>query len=235
MADEIDYKIHGEDLQLVEIFLDPNEAVYAEAGAMVIMEQGIEMKTGTGGGLFSGLKRMISGEGFFITHFVNTAQKRAAVAFSAPYPGRIIPINLSETGTFLCQKDAFLCSAAGIDISVSFTRKLGAGIFGGEGFILQKLQGDGLAFLHAGGTILRRSLEKGQTLRVDAGCLVGFTEQVDYDIVFVGGFTNALFGGEGLFLAQVTGPGTVFLQSQPFSRLADRIIAASALIKTKRE
>lgn len=227
MADEIDFTIHGEDMQLVEVHLDPDEGVRAEAGAMVFMDDAVEMQTGTGGGLFAGFKRMLTGEGFFITTFVNDGDGPASVAFAAPYPGRIVPIDLSNVGTFYCQKDSFLCAARGVDVSVSFTRKLGAGIFGGEGFILQKLEGEGLAFVHAGGTIVRRVLADGQRLRVDTGCLVGFTGDVDYDIKFVGGFRNALFGGEGIFLARLEGPGEVYLQSLPFSRLADRIIAAS--------
>ena len=232
MADEIDYIIHGDDMQLVEVELDPGEGVRAEAGAMIYMGDGIEMQTGTGGGIFSGFKRMISGEGFFITTFLHDGEGKGHVAFGAPYPGKIIPVDLREHGgTILCQKDGFLCAAKGVEISVAFSRKIGAGIFGGEGFILQKLEGDGMAFLHAGGTIVRKDLAKGESLRVDTGCLVAFEAGVDYDIKFVGGFTNALFGGEGLFLAKVTGPGTVFLQSLPFSRLADRIHATAKSLK----
>ncbi len=226
MADIIDYTLHGDDMQLVEIHLDPGEGVQAEAGAMLYMEQGIEMQTGTGGGLFKGFKRMLVGESFFITLFQNRSQQRASVAFSAPYPGKIVPLDLAEAGgEYLCQKDAFLCAAQGIEIEVAFTRRLGTGLFGGEGFILQRLRGDGWAFVHAGGTILERVLGPGEALRVDTGCLVAFAPSVDYDIQFVGGFRNALFGGEGLFLARLTGPGRVYLQSLPFSRLADRIHA----------
>ena len=232
MADEIDYIIHGDDMQLVEVELDPGEGVRAEAGAMIYMGDGIEMQTGTGGGIFSGFKRMITGEGFFITTFLHDGEGKGHVAFGAPYPGQIIPVDLREHGgTILCQKDGFLCAAKGVEISVAFSKKIGAGIFGGEGFILQKLEGDGMAFLHAGGTIVRKDLAKGESLRVDTGCLVAFEAGVDYDIKFVGGFTNALFGGEGLFLAKVTGPGTVFLQSLPFSRLADRIHATAKSLK----
>jgi uncharacterized protein (TIGR00266 family) len=228
MADVIDYKIFGDDLQLVEIELDPSEGVRAEAGTMTYMENGIEMQTGTGGGLFKGLKRMITGESFFITTFLNNAQVRSRVAFAAPYPGKVIPLDMTSLGgEFLCQKDSFLCAAQGIEIEVAFTKRLGAGLFGGEGFILQRLQGDGLAFVHAGGTIIEKQLAAGETLRVDTGCLVAFAPSVDYDIQFVGGFKNALFGGEGLFLARLTGPGLVYLQSLPFSRLADRIFAAA--------
>lgn len=228
MAHEIDYKIHGDDMQLVSIELDGGEAVRAEAGAMMFMEDGIEMQTSTGGGMFKGLKRMFTGESFFITSFLNTANDKRHVAFGAPYPGKIIPLQLDELGgSFMCQKDAFLCAAEGIEIEVAFTKKLGAGLFGGEGFILQRLEGDGRAFVHAGGTIISRDLQADETLRVDTGCLVAFAPTVSYDIQFVGGFRNALFGGEGLFLARMTGPGKLYLQSLPFSRLADRIIAAA--------
>ncbi len=228
MADVIDYKVYGDDMQMVEIELDPQEGVRAEAGVMMYMEDGIAMQTGTGGGLFSGFKRMVTGESFFITTFMNSGSQKAKVGFAAPYPGKIIPLDLSKLGgTFLCQKDSFLCAANGIDIEVAFTKKLGAGLFGGEGFILQKLTGNGLAFIHSGGTIVERNLAAGESLRVDTGCLVGFSPSVDYDIQFVGGFKNALFGGEGVFLARVTGPGLVYLQTLPFSRMADRITAAA--------
>lgn len=228
MADIIDYKIFGDDMQIVEIELDPNEGVRAEVGAMMYMEDGIQMQTGTGGGIFAGFKRMLTGDGFFITTFMFNGFGKGHVAFGAPYPGKIIPLNLSELGgEFICQKDSFLCAAQGIDIDIAFTKKIGAGLFGGEGFILQRLTGNGLAFVHAGGTIIKRTLQPGERLRVDTGCLVAMQPSVDYDIQFVGGFKNALFGGEGLFLAQLTGPGIVYLQSLPFSRLADRIISAS--------
>lgn len=228
MADVVDYKIYGDDMQLVEVELDPREGVRAEAGAMMYMTDGVEMQTSTGGGLFKGFKRMITGESFFITTFLNNGNGKARVAFGAPYPGKIIPLDLSKLGgTFLCQKDAFLCAVRGIEIEIAFTKRFGAGLFGGEGFILQRLVGDGLAFVHAGGTIIERELASGETLRVDTGCLVAFAPSVDYDIQFVGGFKNALFGGEGIFLAKLRGPGTVYLQSLPFSRLADRIYAAA--------
>ncbi|MCB0283250.1 MAG: TIGR00266 family protein [Calditrichae bacterium] len=228
MADVIDYRIHGDDMQIVEIELDPGEGVRAEAGAMMYMEQDIEMQTNTGGGIFSGFKRMFTGESFFITTFLFNGKGKGHIAFGAPYPGKIIPIYLADFNeSFICQKDAFLCAASGTEIEVAFTKKLGAGIFGGEGFILQRLTGDGMAFIHAGGTIIEKNLLAGETLRVDTGCLVGMSRTVDYDIQFVGGFRNALFGGEGLFLANLSGPGTVFLQSLPFSRLADRIISAA--------
>ncbi len=228
MADIVEYKIYGDDMQIVEIELDPTEGVRAEAGAMMYMEQGIEMQTSTGGGMFKGFKRMITGESFFITTFLYQGTGKGHVAFGAPYPGKIIPLDLDKLGgSFLCQKDAFLCAARGVEIEVAFTRKIGAGLFGGEGFILQKLEGQGLAFVHAGGTIIQKELQSHESLRVDTGCLVAFSPTVNYDIQFVGGFKNSLFGGEGLFLAQLQGPGLVYLQSLPFSRLADRIFAAS--------
>jgi len=230
MADEIDYDIIGNDMQLVEIELDPSESVRAEAGAMMYMGQDIKMQTSTGGGLFKGLKRMVTGESFFITSFTNDGDGKERVAFGAPYPGKIIPIDLTEVGgSFLCQKDAFLCAANGIEVGIAFSKRIGAGLFGGEGFILQRLEGDGLAFVHAGGTIIKKELDAGETMRVDTGCLVAFSESVNYDIKLIGGFKNALFGGEGVVLATVSGPGTVYLQSLPFSRLADRISAATGL------
>jgi uncharacterized protein (TIGR00266 family) len=228
MADVIDYQIFGDDLQMVEIELDPGEGVRAEAGAMMYMEQGIVMQTGTGGGLFKGFKRAITGESFFITTFVNNGRGKQRVAFGSPYPGKVIPIDLSaHRGQFIAQKDSYLCSANGIDIEIAFTRKIGAGLFGGEGFILQRLKGDGMAFIHAGGAIIKKELGSGETIRLDTGCLAGMDATIDYDIQFVGGFKNALFGGEGLFLATLTGPGVVYLQSLPLSRLADRISSAA--------
>ena len=228
MADTIDYTIIGDDMQLVEIELDSGEGVRAEAGAMMYMVDGIEMQTSTGGGLFKGFKRMVTGESFFITTFLYNGKGKGQVAFGAPYPGKIIPLDLKVLGgSFLCQKDSFLCAAQGVEIEVAFTKKLGAGLFGGEGFILQRLEGDGLAFVHAGGTVIKKELQPGESLRVDTGCLVAFSPNVSYDIKFIGGFKNALFGGEGLFLARLTGPGLVYLQSLPFSRLADRLFAAS--------
>jgi uncharacterized protein (TIGR00266 family) len=232
MADVIDYQIYGDDMQMVEIELDPGEAVRAEAGTMMYMDNGIEMQTSTGGGLFRGLKRMVTGESFFITAFLNNGQGKQRVAFAAPYPGKVITLDLSEMGgSFICQKDSFLCAASGIEVEVAFTKRIGAGIFGGEGFILQRLEGDGLAFVHAGGTIIERTLNSQETLRVDTGCLVAFSPTIDYDIKFVGGFRNALFGGEGLFFAKLNGPGKVYLQSLPFSRLADRVLAAARFQK----
>ncbi|MEM8484644.1 MAG: TIGR00266 family protein [Bacteroidota bacterium] len=228
-ADVIDYKIYGDDMQVVEIELDPGEGVRAEAGTMMYMDADIEMQTGTDGGMFRGFKRLFTGESFFITTFLHNGRDKARISFSAPYPGKIVPLDLSEVGgSFLCQKDAFLCAARGIEIEMAFTKRLGAGFFGGEGFILQRLEGDGLAFIHAGGTIVKRDLRPGEVLKVDTGCLAAFAPTVDYDIEMVRGFKNALFGGQGLFLATLTGPGPVFLQSLPLSRLAGRIIAAGS-------
>lgn len=228
-ADIIDYTIFGDDIQTLEIELDPQEGVRAEVGTMMYMEDEIKMETTTGGGILKGFKRMFTGESFFISNFYHAGNSgKRRVAFAAPYPGKIIPIDLKQfNGQFICQKDGFLAAAKGIEIEIAFTKRLGAGFFGGEGFILQKLTGNGLAFIHAGGTIIKKTLAPGESLRVDTGCLVGFESTIDYDIKFVGGFKNALFGGEGLFLAYVKGPGTVYLQSLPFSRLADRISSAA--------
>lgn len=224
----IDYTIYGDDMQIVEIELDPGEGVRAEAGAMMYMDEDIRMQTGVEGGLFKGFKRMLTGESFFITTFLNEGKTRQKVAFGAPYPGKIIPVDLKEFGgEILCQKDAFLCAAKGIDIDIAFTKKIGAGLFGGEGFILQRVRGDGMAFIHAGGTLVRRELKRGEVLKLDTGCLAAFSPTVDYDIQFIGGFKNALFGGEGLFLVRLEGPGIVYMQSLPLSRLADRIAAAA--------
>jgi uncharacterized protein (TIGR00266 family) len=244
---EVDYEIFGNDMQAVEVELDPGEVVVAEAGAMNWMEEGIqfEAKMGDGSNADSGLmgklmsmgKRMITGESLFMTHFTNRGTGKKRVAFAAPYPGHIIPVNLAEVGgTMLCQKDAFLAAALGTRISIAFNRKLGAGFFGGEGFILQKLQGDGKAFIHAGGTVVKKEL-KGETLRIDTGCIVAFSDGIDYDIQRAGNLKSMFFGGEGLFLATLRGHGTVYLQTLPFSRLADRIIqsAPSAGGKSKGE
>jgi len=233
MAEPLKYNILGDDLQLVEILLDPGQAVRAEVGTMTYLDEGVDMQTSTGGGILKGLTRAFTGESFFVTAFLNKGQRSARAAFAAPYPGKIIPLDLGALGgTFLCQKDSFLCAAADIEIELAFTKRLGAGVFGGEGFILQRLKGNGLAFVHAGGTIVERELAAGESLRVDTGCLVAFAPTVDYDIQFIGGFTNVLFGGEGLFFARLKGPGKVFLQSLPFSRLADRILAAARRGKT---
>ena len=243
-TDVIDYELIGDDMQMVVITLDPGEAVLAEAGAMCYMTSGVEMDTsmdphgegGFFGSLFKAGKRMLTGESFFITVFTNTSSRREEVAFAAPYPGKIVPFDLTEHGgKILCQKDAYLCSARGVDVDIAFTKRLGTGFFGGEGFILQRLTGDGLAFIHAGGTIVPLDLPAGQTLRVDTGCLVAFTAGVDYDIKFVGGIKTAMFGGEGLFFAHLSGPGRVWLQSLPFSRLADRVIASAPRVGGKRK
>jgi len=236
-ADIIDYQIVGDDMQAVIITLDPRETVVAEAGAMLYMQDGIVMNTtldpnAQGGGLLGkligGAKRVLSGDTFFVTTFNNQGAKRQDVAFSAPYPGKIQPIELRDwRGTIIAQKDAFLCAARGVDVTVAFSRRIGAGFFGGEGFILQRIQGDGLVFLHASGTLIEHELAPGESLRVDTGCLVAMEESVDYDIQMVPGVKTALFGGEGLFFTKLTGPGRVILQSMPFSRLADRIIAAA--------
>lgn len=223
---ELDYELIGDDMQAVVITLDQNESVQAESGAMMYMTSGIEMATGTQGGVMKGLKRALAGESFFITSFTSSLPK-SKVCFAAPYPGKIIPVDLATTGTILCQRNSYLCSAYGIDISVALTKKLGAGFFGGEGFILQKLSGEGLAFIHAGGTVMKITLEPQENLRVDTGCLVAFQESVHYDIKFVGGMKTALFGGEGIFFASLTGPGDVYLQTLPFSRMADRIVSSS--------
>jgi uncharacterized protein (TIGR00266 family) len=238
-ADVIDYRLIGDDLQAVIVTLDPGEAAVAEAGAMMYMQDGIQMATtldmtGQGGGLFSKLlqggKRLLSGDSFFVTMFMNSGSARADVAFSMPYPGKILPVELKEWGgTIIAQKDAFLCGARGINVTIAFTKRIGAGFFGGEGFILQRIEGDGLAFLHASGTLHYIDLKPGERLRVDTGCLVAMQPSVDYDIQMVPGIKTALFGGEGLFFTQLTGPGRVILQTLPFSRLADRIISASRL------
>lgn len=232
---EVDFEIHGSDLQVVEVTLDPGETVIAEAGSMNYMEEGIRYETRFGDGskpdqgfmgkLFSAGKRMLTGESLFMTHFTNHGPSRSSVAFAAPFPGRIIPIDLSEVGgELICQKDSFLCAAMGTEVSLAFHKKLGTGFFGGEGFILQRLRGDGKAFVHAGGTVVRKEL-KGETLRVDTGCLVAFSPGIDYDIQMAGGLKTMVFGGEGLFLATLRGHGTVLLQSLPFSRLAERVLA----------
>ena len=234
-ADEIDFELFGDDMQFVEVTLDPGEVVVAEAGAMMYMSAGIEMQTVFGdpsknqgflGKLMDAGKRMVTGESLFLTTFGAMGTKREQVAFAAPYPGKIIPMHLDTLGgELICQKDAFLCAARGVHVGIAFQKKILAGLFGGEGFILQRLTGDGLAFIHAGGTIHRRELQAGETLRLDTGCLVALQPSVDYDIQMTGGFKNSIFGGEGLFLATLTGPGTVWLQSLPFTRLAGRILA----------
>ena len=237
-AHEIDYTIHGEEMQFVEIELDPQEGVVAEAGSFMMMDTGIKMDTilGDGSGqtegvlgkLFSAGKRLLTGESLFMTVFTNVEQGKKKVSFASPYPGKIIPIDITNfKGKFICQKDAFLCAAKGVSIGIEFSKKLGRGLFGGEGFIMQKLEGDGLAFMHAGGTVATKELKAGEILKVDTGCIVGFSQTVNYDIEFVGGIKNTVFGGEGLFFASLQGPGTVFIQSLPFSRLASRVIASA--------
>ena len=231
---EIDYELHGDDMQMVEVELDPGEVVIAEAGAMNWMEDDIsfEAKSGDGSepnkGFFGKLvdvgKRALTGESLFMTHFTNHGRSKRKVTFAAPYPGKIVPVDLQEIGgEILCQKDAFLCAALGTKVSIAFNKRLGSGFFGGEGFILQKLSGDGMAFMHAGGTVVKKELN-GETLRIDTGCIVGFAGNIDYDIERAGNPKSMFFGGEGLFLATLSGYGTVYLQSLPFSRLADRII-----------
>lgn len=231
---EIDYEIHGDDMQVVEVELDPTETVIAEAGAMNWMEDMIqfEAKMGDGSqpnkGIFGKLldvgKRAITGESLFLTHFTNVGSGKRKVAFAAPYPGKIIPVDLSKTGgDIICQKDAFLCAALGTEVSIAFNKRFGAGFFGGEGFILQRLRGDGLAFLHAGGTIVKKELNN-ERMKIDTGCIVAFSPGIEYDIQSAGNLKSMFFGGEGLFLATLQGTGTVYLQSLPFSRLADRII-----------
>ena len=235
---EVDYKIYGDDMQFVEVELDPSEAVVAEAGGMMYMEHGIDMETmfgdgsqqsaGVLGSLLSAGKRLLTGESLFMTAFYNRGSGKRKVAFGAPYPGKIIAIKLSDIGgELLAQKDAFLCGAKGVSVGLAFTKKIGAGFFGGEGFIMERLQGDGWTFIHAGGTLMQRDLGPGETLRVDTGCIVAFQPSVDYDIQFVGKIKSALFGGEGLFFATLRGPGRVWLQSLPFSRMADRIYSAA--------
>lgn len=235
---EIDYKIYGDDMQCVEVELDPQETVIAEAGSLMYMDGNIEMATVFGDGsdknndfvskLFSAGKRVLTGESLFMTTYTNQGAGKRHATFAAPYPGKIIPIDLSKYGNkIICQKDAFLCAAKGVAVGIEFQKKLGVGFFGGEGFIMQKLEGDGMAFMHAGGTIIERELTPGEVLKVDTGCIVGFTQTVNYDIKFVGGIKNTLFGGEGVFFAQLSGIGKVWIQSLPFSRLADRIIASA--------
>ena len=234
---EIDYKVFGDDMQYVEVELDPNEATVAEAGGMMYMDDGIEMETifGDGsqqqGGFLGALvgagKRLLTGESLFMTVFLNRSSQRRKVAFGAPYPGKIIPVHLPDIGgELIAQKDSFLAAAKGVSVGIAFQRKLGVGLFGGEGFIMQRLQGDGWAFVHAGGTIHERILQPGETIRVDTGCIVAFQPSVNYDIQYVGKIKSALFGGEGLFFATLQGPGRVWLQSLPLSRLANRIVAA---------
>lgn len=236
-AHEIDYELFGDDMQIVEVELDQDETVIAEAGVMNYMEDGIEFESKMGDGsdpdkgffarLFEAGKRVFTGESLFMTHFTSRVPGKRRIAFAAPYPGKIIPLKMNEVGgALLCEKGAFLCAALGTKISIAFNKKFGAGFFGGEGFILQKIEGDGMAFLHAGGTIVKKELRGGR-VRVDTGCLVAFTPGIEYSIERAGNLKSMFFGGEGLFLATLTGTGTVWLQSLPFSRLADRILASA--------
>jgi uncharacterized protein (TIGR00266 family) len=233
---EIDYRIYGEEMQYVEIELDPGETAIGESGAFMMMEDGIQMQTifgdgsqqqGSGllGKLFSAGKRALVGESLFMTAFTNVGMGKKHVSFASPYPGKIIPLDLQQLGNkVIAQKDAFLCAAKGVSIGIEFQRKLGTGIFGGEGFIMEKLEGDGMAFVHAGGHVFERSLQAGELLRIDTGCLVAYTQGIDFDIQFVGGIKNTLFGGEGLFFATLRGPGKVWIQTLPISRLASRVL-----------
>lgn len=235
---EIDYELHGSEMQYVEIELDPQESVVAEAGSMMMMDGDIRMETifgdgrsDAGGGLMGKLlgagKRLLTGESLFMTVFTNEGSGKQKISFAAPYPGKIIPMDLSDLdGNLVCQKDSFVCAARGVAIGIAFQKKIGTGFFGGEGFIMQKLEGDGMAFVHAGGTIGERTLQEGEMIRIDTGCLVAMTQDIDYDVEFVKGIKTAIFGGEGLFFATLRGPGKVWLQSLPFSRLADRMAAA---------
>ncbi len=234
---EIDYKIFGDELQGVEIELDPNETVIAEPGGFLMMTEGIQMETMFGDGretglmgkLFNAGKRMLTGESLFMTSFTNISQEKRQVSFAAPYSGKIIPLDLSQyNGKIICQKDSFLCAAKGVNIGIEFQRKLGTGLFGGEGFIMQKLEGDGMCFVHSGGYVVEKELKPGEVLKVDTGCIVAFTQDVQYDIQFVGGIKNTLFGGEGLFFAQLRGPGKVWIQTLPISRLAGKILQYGA-------
>lgn len=236
--DVVDFEIKGSEMQFVEVELDPGEAAVGEAGSMMFMDAGIQMDTvfGDGSGQQSGLlgkllsagKRLVTGESLFTTVYTNQSSTKLRVAFAAPYPGKILPMDLRQFGgTLICQKDAFLCAARGVSLGIYLQQKMSVGFFGGEGFIMQRLDGDGLAFIHAGGTVVRRELQPGQTLLIDTGCIVALTLGVNFEIQYVGKVKTALFGGEGLFFAKVTGPGTVWLQSLPFSRLASRVFAAA--------
>lgn len=243
---EIDYRIQGNEMQCVEIELDPQETVVAEPGSFMMMDNGIDMQTLFGDGsqqqggllgkLFNAGKRLLVGENLFITAYTNVGQGKKTVTFASPYPGKIIPLDLYHLGgKVICQKDAFLCAAKGVSIGIEFQRKLGTGLFGGEGFIMEKLEGDGMAFVHAGGHIIERSLQPGELLKIDTGCIVAFTHEVNYDIQFVGGIKNTLFGGEGVFFATLSGPGKVWIQTLPISRLAGRIVAYGGFGRRREE
>jgi uncharacterized protein (TIGR00266 family) len=242
---EIDYKIYGEEMQCVEVELDPDETALAESGSFMMMDADIEMSTIFGDGsnqekgfmgkIFSAGKRLITGESLFMTAFTNIGVGKQRVSFAAPYPGKIIPLDLSLLGKVIAQKDAFLCAAKGVTIGIEFQRKLGTGLFGGEGFIMQKLEGDGMAFVHAGGYVVEKDLRAGEVLRVDTGCIVAFTSGVHYDIEFVRGVRNVIFGGEGLFYATLRGPGKVWIQTIPVSRLASRILSYGSSVSSKEQ
>ena len=233
---EIDFKIYGEEMQYVEVELDPSETAVAEAGSFMFMDDGIQMETIFGDGsrqqsggilgkLMSAGKRILTGESLFMTAFTNLSNGKKKVSFASPYPGKIIPLDLMElNGKVICQKDAFLCAAKGVSVGIALQRKLGTGLFGGEGFIMQKLEGDGFAFMHAGGHVFSRTLAPGEVLKVDTGCVVAYTQEINFDIQFIGGIRNTIFGGEGLFFATLRGPGKVWLQTLPISRLASRIL-----------
>ena len=244
--DVVDYEIKGAEMQFVEVELDPGEAAVGEAGSLMFMDAGVSMdavfgdgsqgQSGLWGKLVGAGKRLITGESLFTTVYTNQGQGKRKVAFAAPYPGKILPMDLRQLGgTLICQKDAFLCAAKGVSLGIHFQQKMSTGFFGGEGFVMQKLEGDGLAFVHAGGTVLKRELQPGQTLLIDTGCIVALTPNVSFEIQYVGKIKTALFGGEGLFFAKVTGPGTVWLQSLPFSRLASRVFAAAPQNGGRRE
>jgi uncharacterized protein (TIGR00266 family) len=243
---EIDYRILGEEMQCVEIELDPQETAIGESGSFMMMDQDIQMETIFGDGtqqsggflgkLMSAGKRLLTGESLFMTAFTNIGSGRKKVSFAAPYPGKIIPLDLHVlNGKVICQKDAFLCAAKGVSVGIEFQRRLGTGLFGGEGFIMQKLEGDGMAFVHAGGYVIQKELKPGELIKIDTGCIVAYTQTIDYDIQFVGGIKNTIFGGEGLFFATLRGPGTVWIQSLPISRLASRIISYGAIGGRRKE
>lgn len=243
---EIDYRIYGEEMQYVEVELDPQETAIAEAGAFMMMDEGIQMETIFGDGsqqqgggllgkLFSAGKRLLVGESLFMTAYTNVGQGKKRVSFASPYPGKIIPLDLQQLGNrVICQKDAFLCAAKGVAIGIEFQKRLGTGLFGGEGFIMEKLEGDGMAFMHAGGHVFERELAPGELVKIDTGCIVAFTSTIHYDIQFVGGIKNTLFGGEGVFFATLRGPGKIWIQTLPVSRLAGRILSY-ATYKKKEE
>ncbi len=241
---EIDYKIFGEEMQCVEIELDPQESVISEPGSFMMMTDGIQMQTMFGDGnekglmgkLFSAGKRLLTGENLFMTVYTNQSPQKRHVTFAAPYSGKIIALDLAQLGgKVICQKDSFLCAAKGVSVGIEFQKKLGTGLFGGEGFIMQKLEGDGMTFVHSGGHVIERELQAGEILKIDTGCIVAFTQNIDYDIQWVGGVKNTIFGGEGLFFAQLRGPGKVWIQTLPISRLASRILSYGTAVGGRKE